>query len=125
MAVLPSFNILQSLTFAALPDEAATRGVLSVLNIQLPGAGGVLAMRRTTFLTCAQRGVALGRSGAHTRVCVCVSVCPDHAERMRTTTTAATPPHRDQPHGCSQHGGLQHRMHGAVQAVSALCTGRG
>lgn len=57
VATLPSFNILQSLTFAAMPDDEVDKGVLSWMNIQLPGFEGVFPMPRAFFLTC-EPGVA-------------------------------------------------------------------
>lgn len=51
MSVLQGFNILQSFTFAALPDDSLDGGLLSWLNIQLPGFDGVFAMNRRFFLT--------------------------------------------------------------------------
>jgi len=56
VATLPSFNILQSLTFAAMPDDEVDKGVLSWMNIQLPGFEGVFPMPRAFFLTCETSG---------------------------------------------------------------------
>lgn len=52
MQVLPHFNILQSFTFAVLPDQEADQGILSWINIQLPGFDGIFTMPRRFFLIC-------------------------------------------------------------------------
>lgn len=50
--MLPSFNPLQSFTFAAIMDDWRDQGVLAWMNIQLPGFDGVFTMSRPLFLGC-------------------------------------------------------------------------
>lgn len=52
MSALPGFSIFQSLTFAVMPDDEVDQGLLSWMNIQLPGFEGVFAMPRKFFLIC-------------------------------------------------------------------------
>jgi hypothetical protein len=52
MSFLPAFNIFQSLTFAVMPDDELDKGLLSWMNIQLPGFEGVFPMPRAFFLIC-------------------------------------------------------------------------
>jgi hypothetical protein len=49
---MPTFDILQSLTFAVMPDDEMDKGILSWMNIQLPGFEGVFKMPRKFFLVC-------------------------------------------------------------------------
>lgn len=58
MSVLPGFSIFQSLTFAVMPDDEVDQGLLSWMNIQLPGFEGVFAMPRKFFLICEWGSVA-------------------------------------------------------------------
>jgi hypothetical protein len=60
MSTLPIFNILQSLTFAVMPDDEVDKGLLSWMNIQLPGFEGVFSMPRAFFLICKQQLGVLG-----------------------------------------------------------------
>lgn len=60
MSTLPTFNILQSLTFAVMPDDEVDKGLLSWMNIQLPGFEGVFSMPRAFFLICKQQLGVLG-----------------------------------------------------------------
>lgn len=55
MSTLPSFSLLQSLTFAVMPDGEVDKGLLSWMNIQLPGFEGVFAMPKAVFLICEQQ----------------------------------------------------------------------
>lgn len=52
VAMQPTFNILQSLTFAVMPDTEVDQGLLSWMNIQLPGSQGITTMSRNFFLVC-------------------------------------------------------------------------
>lgn len=52
VSMLPSFSILRSLTFAAVPDDEADKGMLSWMNILLPGFSGAFPMPRRFFLAC-------------------------------------------------------------------------
>lgn len=58
VAVLPSFNPLQSWTFAAMMDDSRDSGILAWLNIRLPGIAGVFTMTRPYFLKCKMHGSA-------------------------------------------------------------------
>lgn len=78
MSVLPGFSLFQSLTFAVLPDDEVDQGLLSWINIQLPGFEGVFTMPRKFFLICEWRSVAcilgsalLSRHAVATASCVC------------------------------------------------------
>lgn len=52
LAVVPQFNPLQSWTFAAILDDRRDQGILSWMNIRLPGLEGVFPMNRAFFLEC-------------------------------------------------------------------------
>jgi hypothetical protein len=50
--------MLQSLTFAVMPDDEVDQGLLSWMNIHLPGFEGVFTMPRKFFLVCEWGGVS-------------------------------------------------------------------
>lgn len=64
VSIMPSFNILQSLTFAVMPDDEMDKGILSWMNIQLPGFEGVFKMPRKFFLICEPLAAAAAPTAA-------------------------------------------------------------
>jgi hypothetical protein len=137
MSTLPTFNILQSLTFAVMPDDEVDKGLLSWMNIQLPGFEGVFSMPRPFFLICKQQlgvlGSGLGAGFVHpfsaltgkAAVTACTNYSHNYFGQLYGITGGSQellllPSCRDQLDGCWQHGRVQPGLSGAVQAGKPL-----